>query len=67
MSYGHIREETYLGAAVYVDRVLKGEKPGDLPFQRPSKFDLVVNLKAAKLLGLELPSSLLARADEVIE
>jgi putative tryptophan/tyrosine transport system substrate-binding protein len=67
MSYGHNREETYLGAAVYVDRVLKGEKPGDLPFQRPSKFDLVVNLKAAKLLGLEFPSSLLARADEIIE
>jgi putative ABC transport system substrate-binding protein len=67
MSYGINSEEIYHGAAVYVDRVLKGEKPGDLPFQGPSKFDLVVNLKAAKLLGLELSPSLLARADEIIE
>ena len=67
MSYGVNREEIYRGVAVYVDRVLKGEKPNDLPFQQSSKFDLVVNLKAAKLLGLEIPPSLLARADEVIE
>ena len=65
--YGRNRIDQFRRAAGYVDRVLRGEKPGDLPVQAPTKYDLVINLKTAKALGLELPASLIARADEVIE
>jgi putative ABC transport system substrate-binding protein len=67
ISYGPDRADQFQRAAVYVDRILKGEKPADLPVQAPTKYELVVNLKTAKTLGIDVPSSVLARADEVIE
>ena len=67
LSYGPDRIDTFRRAATYVDRILRGEKPGDLPVQFPTKFEMVVNLKTAKALGLTVPLSIRLRADEVIE
>ena len=67
MFYGADRIEIFRRAASYIDRILRGENPGDLPYQQPTKYDLVINRKTANALGLEIPPKLLFTADEVIE
>ena len=67
MSYGPSTIDPFRRVATYVDRIFKGEKPGDLPVQAPAKYETVINLKAAKALGLAIPETLLATADEVIQ
>ena len=67
LSYGPDFQPLYRGAAVFIDKIFKGAKPGDLPVEQPIRFELIINLKAAKALGLTIPQSLLLRADEVIK